>query len=114
MRMKPSIGLELSCVGAVLIIVMLLAMWADGPGRACVLAREPRTVLVLSRQVDREHLATDLSAAGRIAVRHSRSVPDGEQQRLVFAECQASLVQQIASRHSLERSQLKPVPAVGQ
>jgi hypothetical protein len=114
MRMEPSTGLELSCVATVLMIVMLLAMWADGPGTACALAREPRTALVLSRQVDREHLATDLAAAGRISARHSRSAPEGEQQGLRFAECEASLVQQIASRHSLERSQLKPIPAVGQ
>jgi hypothetical protein len=93
-------------------IVMFAAMWAESPGTACALSLEPRTVLVLSREVDREHLATDLATAGRTAERHSRTVHDRDQQAVRFAECEASLVQQIASRHSLERSQLGAIPAV--
>ena len=113
MRMKPfAARFEFSWLAAVLMIVMFAAMWAKSPGTACALSLEPRTVLVLSRQVDREHLATDLAAAGRIAERHSRTAPDRDQQRVRFAECEASLVQQIASRHSLERSQLGAIPAV--
>jgi len=115
MGMKPfGAGLELSWVAALLMIVMLVVMWADSPGTACALSLEPQTVLVLSRQVDREHLATDLASAGRIAERHSRSVRGHDQQRLRFAECEASLVQQIGARHSLDRSQLRAIPTGGQ
>jgi len=115
MRMKPfAAGFELSCAAALLMIAMLVVMWADSPGTACALSLEPRTVLVLSRQVDREHLATDLASIGRIAERHARSAHDRNQQRTRFAECEATLFQQIAARHSLERSQLGPIPAVGQ
>jgi hypothetical protein len=112
--MKASPGFELSCVAALLLVGMLVMMWADGPGTACAPSLEPSTVLVLSRQVDREHLATDLASARRIAERHSRAAPDRDQQRVRFAACEASLVQQIAARHSLERSQLGAIPTVGQ
>jgi len=115
MRVKPfGAGFELSWVALALMIAMLVVMWAQSPGTACALSREPRTVLVLSRQVDREHLATDLASVGRIAGRYSRSADDRDQQRVRFAECEASLVQEIASRHSLERSQMGTIPAVGQ
>ena len=115
MRTKSfAAGFELSWVAAVLMIAMLVAMWANSPGTACALSLEPRTVLVLSRQVDREHLATDLAAAGRIAERHARSAEDRDQQGVRFAECQASLVQQIATRHSLEPSQLRSISPIGQ
>jgi len=112
--MKPfGAGLELSWVAALLMIAMLVVMWADSPGTACALSLEPKTVLVLSRQVDREHLATDLASVARIAERHSRSVQDHDQQRLRFAECEASLVQQVAARHSLEPGQLRAIPTGG-
>jgi len=115
MRLKPfAAGFELSWVAAVLMFVMFVAMWANSPGTACALSLEPPSVLVLSRQVDREHLAADLAAAGRIAERHSRSADDRQRQDVRFAECEARLVQQIASRHSLERSQIGAIPAVGQ
>jgi hypothetical protein len=113
--MKPfAAGFALSWVAAGLMVAMLVVMWAQSPGTACALSLEPRTVLVLSRQVDREHLATDLGSVGRIAERYSRSAHDREQQRVRFAECEATLVQQIAARHSLERSQLGAIPTVGQ
>ena len=110
----------MSWIAAGLMMAMLVAMWAESPGTACALSLEPGTVLVLSRQVDREHLATDLASVGRIARRYSlarrysRSADDRDQQRRRFAECEASLVRQIASRHSLERSQLGTIPTVGQ
>ena len=115
MRIKPfAAGFELSWVAAGLMIAMLVAMWAASPGTACALSPEPRTVLVLSRQADREHLASDLASVGRIAERYSRAGDEREQQRGRFAECEATLVQQIGSRHSVERSHLGPIPTVGQ
>ena len=111
MRMKPfAAGFELSWVVALLMIAMLVVMWAESPGTACALSLEPRTVLVLSRQVDREHLATDLASAGRIAQRYSRSAGDRDQQRARRADCEATLVQQIGATHSLESSQLRAIP----
>lgn len=113
MRMKLfAAGFELSWVAAGLMIAMLVVMWAERPGTTCALSLEPRTVLVLSRQVDREHLATDLASVARIAERYSRTVHARDEQQVRFAECEASLVQQIASTHSLERGQVAAIPRV--
>jgi hypothetical protein len=113
--MKPmGAGFELSWVAAGLMIAMLGVMWARRPGTDCTLPLEPRTSLVLTRQVDREHLDTDLRSAGRIAERYSHSAENRDQQRIRFTDCEATLIQQIASLHSLERSQLRALPAVGQ
>ena len=115
MRLKPlATGFELSWVAVGLMIAMLVVMWAESPGTACALSPEPRTALVLSRQTDREHLASDLASASRIAERYSRAGDEHDRQRERFAECEATLVQQIGSRHTVERSHLRPVPTVGQ
>ena len=115
MRIKPfAAGFELSWVAVGLMMAMLLVMWAQSPGTACALSPEPRTVLVLSRQTDREHLDSDLASATRIAERYSRAGDARNRQRGRFAECEATLVQQIGARHTVERSHLRPVPTVGQ
>jgi hypothetical protein len=115
MRIKPfAAAFELSWLALGLMIAMLVVMWAESPGTACALSPEPRTVLVLSRQTDREHLASDLASVGRIAERYSRAGEAADQQRGRFDECEAALVRQIAFRHSVERSHLGPIPAVGQ
>jgi len=115
MPVKPSVvWFEWWWVAALLMSVMFAAMWAESRGSACALPPEASTVLVLTRQVDREHLATDLAATGRIAERHARSADDRDRQGVRFAECRASLVQQIAARHSLERSQLGAISPIGQ
>ena len=92
---------EMSSVAAALMIVMLLAMWARRPDASCTLQIEPARHLVLSRDTDREHLATELSSADRTARRYMLAAADQSEQQTRFAECAATLVQQIATRHSL-------------
>jgi hypothetical protein len=99
--MKQPAWLEMSSVAAVLIVVMLAAMWARRPDASCTPSSEPPRHLVLSRDTDREHLATDLSTADRTARRYMRSAADQTEQRTRFAECAATLVQQIATTHGL-------------
>jgi len=107
-------GFELSFVAAGLMIAMLAVMWAERPGTDCVRPLEPKTALVLGRLVDQEHLATDLASVDRIAERYSRSARDRDQQRVRFADCAATLVQQIADTHSLERTRVREIAKVGQ
>jgi hypothetical protein len=115
MRMKPfAAGFELSWVAAGLMVAMLAVMWAERPGTDCTLSLEPRTTLVLSRQVDREHLANDLASADRIAERYSRAVEGRDRQRARLAGCEATLVQQIVATHSLVRGQVRAIPTAGQ
>jgi len=100
--MKPHAAwLELSLVAGGLMIVMLAAMWAQRPDENCNLSLEGTRVLVLSRETDREHLATDLASAARLARRYMRSTVDPAEQQTRFADCEARLIQQIATRHGL-------------
>ena len=98
---QPTAFFEMSSVAMVLLIAMLIAMWAGRRNAGCTASGEPPRHLVLSRETDREHLATDLSAADRTARRYMRSSVDESEQRTRFAECAATLVQQIATTHGL-------------
>jgi hypothetical protein len=98
---QPTVFFEMSSVAVVLLIAMLIAMWAGRPDASCTRSNEPARQLVLSRATDREHLATDLSSADRTARRYVRSVRDESEHRTRFAECEATLVQQIATTHGL-------------
>jgi len=89
-------------------VVMLVAMWAQRPDASCTLSVEAPRVLVLSRETDREHLATDLASAARIAQRYMRSTVNPAEQHTRFADCEATLVQQIATRHGLSPDRVRP------
>jgi hypothetical protein len=105
---------ELSLVAAALMVCMLVAMWAERPASSCTLSFEAPRVLVLSRETDREHLATDLASADRIARRYMLSTVDPAQQRIRFVDCEATLVQQIATRHGLLPDQVRASPTNAQ
>ena len=82
-------------------VVMLVAMWAQRPDASCTLPLEASRVLILSRETDREHLATDLASAARIARRYMLATEDPAEQHTRFVSCEATLAQQIATRHGL-------------
>jgi hypothetical protein len=112
--MKPGAWLEVSLVAAGLMVAMLAVMWAERPDASCTLSLEPPRHLVLSRETDREHLATDLAGAARTARRYMLSSGDPTQQHARFVECEATLVQQIASKHGLPADQLRAFPTDAQ
>jgi hypothetical protein len=100
--MKPfAARFELPLVAAGLMVAMLVVMWAQRPAATCTLSREAPRHLVLSRETDREHLATDLASADRIARRYMLSGENPAQQHARFVDCEATLTQQIATRHGL-------------
>jgi len=106
--MKPHAAwYELSLVGGGLMVVMLAAMWAQRPDASCSLSLEASRVLVLSRETDREHLATDLASAARIARRFMLSTVNPAEQHTRFVDCEATLVQQIATRHGLSPDRVR-------
>lgn len=86
---------------------MLVVMWAQRPNAGCALAFEPPRYLVLSRETDREHLVTDVASIDRIA----RRAAGDHGQDLPFAQCQATLLQQLASRHGLSPDDMHSAPA---
>ena len=106
--MKPSPAwIELSLVAGALMAGMLVVMWAQRPAGDCTLLFETPRALVLSRETDREHLANDLASADRIARRYMLSTANPAEQHTRLADCQAILVQQIATRHSLSPEQVR-------
>ena len=86
---------------------MLVVMWAQRPAADCTLWRESPRQLLLSRETDREHLAADVASANRIARRYMLSVVNAAEQRTRFADCEATLVQEIATRHGLSPDRLR-------
>ncbi len=106
----PATSFELSLVAAGLMVWMLVVMWVQSPGANCTLSLEAPRHLVLSRETDREHLATDLASADRIARRYMLSTVDPAQQHTRFLECEATLVQQIATQHSLSPDDVRASP----
>ena len=100
--MKPHAAwFELSLVAGGLVVVMLVAMWAQHPDASCTLSLEAPRVLILRRETDREHLATDLASSARIARRYMLATEDPAEQHTRFVSCEATLAQQIATRHGL-------------
>lgn len=99
--------LELPLVFVALMVWMVLVMWVQRPAANCTLSFEAPRQLVLSRENDREHLAAVLASADRIARRYMLSTADPDEQHLRFVECQATLVQGIATRHGLSRDRVR-------
>jgi hypothetical protein len=98
---RSSAWFELSAVSIGLMVVMLLVMWIQRPAAGCALSIEAPRTLALDRETDREHLATEVSSAHRTAQRYMRLSPDLAQQPTRLADCEATLVQQIATRHGV-------------
>jgi hypothetical protein len=104
---SPGPWLELSLVAGGLMIVMIAVMWVQRPGAACTLSFEMPRVLALSRETDREHLAAEIASADRVARRYMRSSADPVEQRILFTDCDAALVRQIATRHGLSPDRVR-------
>jgi hypothetical protein len=108
--MKTPDWLELPVFAAALLVVTIAVMWAQQPGTECALRPEPTRHLVLARQVDREHLEADLATVDRVARRYARGA-DAAAPQTRFLECEASLIQRLATTHRLSPEQLRSAPA---
>ena len=110
--MKAPDWLDLPVFAALLLAVMILVMWAQRPGTGCALRPEASRRLVLSRQVDREHLEADLAAVDRVARRyvHATSADAAEQQTRIL-ECEATLIERLATTHGLPPERIRGAPA---
>jgi hypothetical protein len=100
--------------GAALIITFV-ALWATRPPPICDMTLEPHSHLDLDRTVDREHLAADIGASGRIARRysvqmsaHSAGAPEAPARTSDedAERCHARLAQQIMTTHDLTLAQI--------
>jgi hypothetical protein len=84
---------------------MVLMMWAQT--LRCILSSEAPRRLVLSREMDREHLTTDLASVDRTAVPVRGLRPSDDQQPSRFIDCEATEIQQIANTHGVSPGQLR-------
>ena len=110
--MKTPAWIELPVFSALLLIVMILVMWAQRPGTGCALRPEANRRLVLSRQVDREHLEADLATVDRVARRYAGASPsNAAQQQARFLECETTLIRRLAAAHGLSPEQIHSAPA---
>lgn len=109
---QQRVWFELFLVVGGLSVAMVAAMWIQRPGSNCAMSSEAQRVLVLGREVDREHLAADLVSAAREADRYKRLATDVSQQQARYVSCEATLVQEIATRHGLAADQLQPPSAI--
>jgi len=110
--MKAPAWLELPAFAALLLAVMIVVMWAQRPGNTCALRPEASRRLVLSRQVDREHLEADLATVDRVARRYVRaSSTDAAEQQTRFLECEATLIERLATTHGLSPERIRSAPA---
>jgi hypothetical protein len=107
---SPAPWIEVSAAGGLLIVAMLLVMWAGRAPSGCArLAETPRR-LVLSRDVDREHLSNDVASAERIARRYAAATSHADDRQTPLLDCQDTLLQQIASVHGLPLDQVRDSP----
>jgi hypothetical protein len=106
-EMKPfAAWLEPLALAVGLLFAMIVMMWLQRPGVECALPFELPRRLVLSRDIDREHLAADLASADRIARRYMRATVDPAQHTR-FLDCRATLVEQLATRHGVDEAQVR-------
>lgn len=100
--MKPvSSGLELTLTTAALLLMMWLVMWAQAPTADCAMQPEVAARrLVLTRTLDREHLARDLASAGRAVRRHEHTVSESGKLHS-GSTCEDTLFEAIAQKHGL-------------
>jgi hypothetical protein len=99
--------------GAIVLLVMIVAMWATRPATTCEMPLEPHRHLDLGHIVDREHLTTDLSDSERIAHRyadHLAAAPAGQREPtspiLDADQCLARLHGQIMAAHDVTPAQV--------
>jgi hypothetical protein len=105
---SPSNGrLDLWVLGATLTAVMVLVMWAQNRPVICAMPREGAQRLILSRQIDREHLSRDRMEAVRIERRFAASQAGSPERQGDVDACEATLAREIVTMHGVTAEQAR-------
>jgi hypothetical protein len=99
--------LDLWMLGATLSAVMLLVMWAQNRTVTCAMPREAAQRLILTRQIDREHLARDRMEAVRIDRRFATSQAGSSSRQSEVDACEATLEREIVTMHGVTAEQAR-------
>jgi hypothetical protein len=79
-------------------------MWATQPPYTCAMVYEPHRQLDLERDVDREHLAGDAAAIGRMARRYATH---GAGSDSVVTHCEETLARNLTRTHDVTIDQIR-------
>jgi hypothetical protein len=99
--------LDLWVAGATLLALTLLVMWAQNPTATCAMPREAAQRLILTRQIDREHLARDRMEAVRIERRFAESQAGSPARQSDVDACEARLAREIVTMHGVTADQAR-------
>ena len=105
---SPSNGhLDLWAWAVTLTAVMLLVMWAQNPVVTCAMPHEAAQHLILTRQIDREHLSRDRTEAVRIERRFAASHDGSAERQRDIDACEATLAREIVALHGVTAEQVR-------
>jgi hypothetical protein len=86
---------------------MGLAMWVAQPSYHCALIEEPPRRLLLTRQLDREHLQRDGAKIQEAARRYASRLPSPRSAEREIANCEESLARVLAAAHDVPLEELR-------
>jgi hypothetical protein len=86
---------------------MLFAMWAQNPTVTCTMPREAPQRLILTRDVDRDHLSRDRMEAARIERRYAAAQAGSPERQADVDRCEASLAREIVALHGVTADQAR-------
>ncbi len=92
---------ELATLSGTAFVYMALAMWATQPPHACVLIEEPSRHLILTRQLDREHLQRDAWKIHDAARRYASRLSASESVDRETASCEETLFRHLSAAHNV-------------
>jgi len=105
---SPSNGrLDLWVLGAALMAVGLLVMWAQNRTVVCAMPHEAAQRLILSREIDRDHLLRDRMEAVRIERRFAASHTGSAERQPDVDACEATLAREIVALHDVTAEQAR-------
>src|SRR5713226_6510621 len=102
---------ELAVLVGAAVLYTVVAMWATQPPYTCAMVYEPHRQLDLERDVDREHLAGDAGAIGRMARRYARH---GAGSVSVVTQCEETLARNLTTTHEVSLSQVRTAIAAAE
>jgi hypothetical protein len=99
--------LDVVATVAILMVAMLLVMWASHPTVTCSMPHEAVRQLILTRDIDREHLSRDRLEAERIARLYTASQAGSPEHQGDVDACEATLAREIVATHGVTADQAR-------
>jgi hypothetical protein len=95
---------ELAALVGAAVLYMIVVMWATQPPYTCAMVYEPYRQLDLERDGDRDHLARDAGAIGRLARRYAKHRGASDTS---VTQCEETLARNLMTTHEVSLSQVR-------